>query len=345
MNNRTRTARPLLVALTLCLSLVSTRSTAQPPISQTQNPQTTDSPSSTPQPSVKLNLIVVDESNHAIADVRQEEVSVLEDGVPQVVTYFAKEELPVSYGIVLDNSGSVEPILKVLRATAGSLINTNQTGDETFLLRFVDSAEIRLITDFTSDRDALISGLMQMRTEGGQTAVIDAVYMAVEHAAARRKPGERRRRALVLISDGEDRASYYRKEQLIKLIRQSGVQIFVIGLTGELDKESGFIRKSPRERAVALLESIASESGGRAFFPEFKKKNVEELKAAVNEIATDLHAQYVVGYTPTNAAADDKFRKVLMKVIDAPGQPKRRVVARTGYYVPGVGSKEKDKKK
>lgn len=314
---------PILLACLLApLAVAFAQSVAPPPaqVAATQTPAAA--------PPVKLNLIVTDEAGRSVADVRLEEISLLEGGRPQTITHFAKEELPVSYGLAIDNSRSVEPLLAYLRKAAGTLALDNRPGDETFVLRFVHSDEMLELQDFTSDPEALAKALLSLYPSGGQTAVIDAVYLAVQKAAARRREEAGRRRAVVLISDCEDRFSYHKKEELIKLLRRESVQVFVVSFLVDLSDERRLTRPSPRERARKLAEEIAEESGGRAFFP----KKPSELTAAVEEISRDLRSQYVVGYAPADARADGKFRKVDVKIADAPGRTKRRAVVRPGYF-------------
>lgn len=311
------------LALLLCLLALAAPAAAP---SAAPHPQGTAVQQQPPTP-VRLNVIVTDESGRSVADVRREEISVLEDGRPQTVTHFAKEELPVSYGLVIDNSASVRPLLSYLQKAAGTLAINNGPGDETFVLRFVHSDAIEQLQDFTSEPELLAKALLALYTSGGPTAVIDATYLAVQKAAARRKEDAARRRAIVLISDCEDRISSYRREELIKLLRGESVQVFVVSFLVELSEDGGFRRPSPRERARKLAAEIAEASGGRAFFP----KKPSELVASVEEISRDLRSQYVVGYAPTNASADGKFRKVEVRLADAPGRPKRRAVTRPGY--------------
>lgn len=338
----TQAAAPPLVPL-LCLLALSASAVAQsatPPPQQSSPAQSQPAPPATRQPAqqpasaplVRLNLIVTDESGRSVADVRREEISVLEDGRPQNVTHFAMEELPVSYGMVIDNSRSVGSLLSYLQRAAGTLALNNRPGDETFVLRFVHADEIVQLQDFTSNPDELAKALTSLYASGGQTAVIDATYLAVEKAAARRKGDAGRRRAVVLISDCEDRSSYHKREELIKLLRREGVQVFVISFLIELSDERRLTRPSPRERARKLAEEIAEESGGRAYFP----KKPSELVAAVEEISRDLRSQYVLAYAPTNASADSKYRKVEVKIADAPSRPKRLAVARPGYFGAGA---------
>src|SRR4029434_4947883 len=164
--------------------------------------------------------------------------------------------------------------------------------------------------------------------EGGQTAIIDAVYLSAEHVSEYKKDdplADRRRRALIVITDGEDRNSFYKQEQLFARLREEDVQIFVIGFINELDKEAGFIGKSPRDKAVSLINKLASETGGRAFFPE----SISELPQIANEIVRDLRTQYVVSYDPTNKAHDGTYRAIKVTVADSGEQGKRIALTRS----------------
>jgi len=232
------------------------------------------------------------------------------------------------YGLAIDTSGSLRPAFEQVINAGKAIINSNKKGDETFLERFISSDMIETIQDFTANKDALMDGLDTLYIEGGQTAVIDGVYLAAEHVAEYKKGGDddRRRRALIVVTDGEDRASYYPETQLFQRLREEDVQIFVIGFVNELEAEKGFIRKSPRDKAVALLNRLASETGGRAFFPN----SVSELPEIANEIVRDLRTQYVVSYDPTNKAHDGTYRSIKVSIADAPSQGKRIALTRSG---------------
>jgi Ca-activated chloride channel homolog len=184
--------------------------------------------------------------------------------------------------------------------------------------------------DFTADRQSLNDALDDMFVEGGQTAVIDAVYLSAEHAAERKKGDpveDKRRRALILVTDGEDRASFYKTEQLFESLKEEDVQIFVIGFVNELEKDRGFIQKSKRQKAVDLLDRMAKETGGRTFYPN----SLSELPEIAEQITKDLRTQYVLSYIPKVKAAPGEFRPVRVAVADAPGKEKRIAVTRSGY--------------
>ncbi len=285
---------------------------------------------------VTLNVRVIDRNNRPIGNLRQEEFTVYEDGVTQPIEYFSIEEVPVSYGLAIDTSGSLRSQLLSVIEAGKTIINSNKEGDETFLVRFISSDKIETVQDFTPSKDLLIDAMEGLYVEGGQTAIIDAVYLTAEHVADYKKgdDGDRRRRALIVITDGEDRASFYKQEQLFARLREADVQIFVIGFVNELDKEGGLIRKSPRERAVNLINKLASETGGRAFFPT----SLTELPQIASEIVRDLRSQYVMSYNPTNKTHDGSFRSIKVSVADAPGRDRRIALTRTGRVAAKPGT-------
>jgi Ca-activated chloride channel family protein len=277
---------------------------------------------------VTLHVRVIDRNNHLINNLQKDEFKILEDGVPQPIFSFTREEVPVMYGLAVDTSGSLRPAFDSVINASKAIINSNKRGDETFLERFISSDKIETVQDFTANKDALMDGLDTLYIEGGQTAVIDGVYLAAEHVAEYKKSGDddRRRRALIVVTDGEDRASYYTEIQLFQRLREEDVQIFVIGFVNELEADKGLIRKSPRDKAVNLLNRLASETGGRAFFPQ----SLSELPEVANEIVRDLRTQYVVSYDPTNKAHDGTYRSIKVSIADAPGQGKRIALTRSG---------------
>lgn len=277
---------------------------------------------------VQLHVRVIDRNNKPINNVPQGDFHIFEDGVPQTIETFTREEVPISYGLAVDTSGSLRSQLQSVIDAGKTIINSNKSGDETFLVRFISSDKIETVQDFTDNKEQLMDGLDSFYVEGGQTAIIDAVYLSAEHVSEYHKGDEsdRRRRALIVITDGEDRNSFYKQEQLFARLREEDVQIFVIGFINELDKDAGFIRKSPRDKAVNLINRLASETGGRAFFPE----SISELPQIANEIIRDLRTQYVISYNPTNKAQDGTFRAIKVTVDQPSGSDKRIALTRTG---------------
>jgi Ca-activated chloride channel family protein len=288
---------------------------------------------------IKLHVRVVDRNNRPVNDVRQDELKVFENGVQQTVTSFTQEEVPITYGLVVDNSGSLRSQINQVIEAAKTIVNSNKPGDETFVVRFISSDEIKIMQDYTADKQSLDDALDDMFVEGGQTAVIDAVYLSAEHAAERRKgetDQDKRRRAVILVTDGEDRASFYKQEQLFEALKEEDVQIFVIGFVNELEKDRGFISKSKRQKAMDLLDKMAKETGGRAFYPN----SLSELPQIAQDITKDLRTQYVISYVPKPLPRPGEFRPVRVAVADAPGREKRVAVTRSGYTAKGGDSQQ-----
>jgi Ca-activated chloride channel family protein len=323
-----------------------------PPPPQTpaakQNPTPTPTPESIPQTDddeevinvdtslINLQVRVVDRQGRPVNDVRKEDFRVFEDNEAQQVAFFSTEEVPVAYGLAIDTSFSLrQQIDKVIEASK-TIVESNKPGDETFVITFADNKKIDLLRDFTANKEDLTETLDELFVRPGQTAVLDAVYLAAEHAAAYRSKGESdvRRRALIIVTDGEEKESNYKAEQLFGFLREQGVQIYVIGFVNELEKENGgLIRKSSHDKAVNLINRLAKETGGRAFFPT----SVTELPEIANQITRDLRTQYVIGYQPTNKARDGRFRSVRVAVADAPDKNKRIALTRSGYIPGGSG--------
>lgn len=285
---------------------------------------------------VTLNVRVIDRNNRPIDNVKESDFHVFEDGVEQPVAFFTREEVPVSYGLAIDNSGSLRSQLQSVIDAGKTIINSNKPGDETFLVRFISSDKIETLQDFTSSMELLLDALDNMYIEGGQTAVIDAVFLSAERIAEYKKgdDNDRRRRALIVVTDGEDRVSFYKQEQLFARLREADVQIYVIGFVNELERDGGFIRKSSRDKAMNLLNKLASETGGRAFFPQ----SISELPQIANDIVRDLRTQYVLAYNPTNKARDGSYRAIRVAVSDSGGRDKRIALTRGGRIAPKGGS-------
>jgi len=190
----------------------------------------------------------------------------------------------ITYGLVIDNSKSMSSQFREVIEAAKIIVNNNKPGDETFVVRLVDRDRIETLQDFTTDRAAMLNALGKLYTESGQSAIIDAVYLSAQAVAQRKKSGSQSRPALILITDGDDRASYYTQDQLFALLRENKVQIFIIGLVNALDNRKPILSKSSREKAIKLLQRLANETGGRAFFLE----SSAELPGIADAIGSEL---------------------------------------------------------
>jgi Ca-activated chloride channel homolog len=312
--------------------------TAAPASTTTPPVKTTPTVAPTPEPEetlkietelVNLNVRVVDRNNRPINSLSKTDFKILEDNVPQEIEFFSKSEIPTNYSLVIDNSGSLRSQLEKVIEASKILVATNRPADETSVIRFVSSDKIEIVQDFTPSKTDLNDALDNLFIEGGQTAIIDAVYLAAEKVSDYEKSEratDRKRRALIVVSDGEDRDSYYKEEQLFQLLRESDVQIYVVGFVNELTKEGGFISKSPQEKAKTFLSKMADVTGGKAYFPA----SVSELPQIASNIASELRTQYSIGYSPSNDKADNSFRNIKVVIADGPNKEKRIAITRSG---------------
>jgi Ca-activated chloride channel homolog len=286
---------------------------------------------------VNLNVRVVDRNGRPINDLRQGDFKVFEENQPQQIEFFSKSEVPTNYTLVVDNSGSLRQQLDKVIEAGKILVNSNRKDDETSIIRFVGNDKITIEEDFTPNKQDLIEALDNMFIEGGQTAVRDAVYLAAQRVTEYEKSNktdDKKRRALVLVTDGEDRNSFYTEPQLFELLRESDVQIYVVGFVDDLDSDAGFIRKSPKAKAKSFLEKLANDTGGKAYFPT----SVAELPAIARNIASELRTQYSIGYQPPLDVPPGTFRNIKVVVSDGPGASKRIAITKAGRVVEAPSS-------
>lgn len=276
-------------------------------------------------PTVRLSLIVTDSNDKSLDAISKDDLRILEDKVEQTVLSVEADVRPVDLGIAIDASGSVRRYLESVIKGAKLMIVNRNPNDEIFVERFISSDKIETVLDFTSDQKVLTSAVDSIYVEGGQSAVIDAVYMGVEHIAGHNRNSDRRK-ALVVFTDGEDRNSYYHIENLLTLLHKERVQIFVVGLILELkDKPTSTARAGNRQRAIKLLTTLAEETGGRVFFPTDKS----ELGQSIAQIVHDLDGQFRITYQSSNDVKKS-FRKVEVKVNSPAGENRKAIVPR-GY--------------
>ena len=283
---------------------------------------------------VNLDVRVVDRNNRPVNNLSQKDFTIMEDGVPQRIEFFTQSEVPTNYGLVIDNSGSLRQQLDKVIEAGKVFVATNRPDDETLVIRFVGREKIEIVQNFTANKQDLNDALDNLYIEGGQTAIRDAVYLAVQNIddyEKSKKAEDRKRRALILVSDGEDRNSYYNDKQLLDLLRESEVQIFVIGFLDDLSKDGGFISKSPRDKSKAFLDMLATETGGKAYYPS----SPAELPALAKEISSELRSQYSIGYVPSNDRKDGGYRSIKIQVTDGPGAAHRIPISRAGRTADG----------
>lgn len=215
--------------------------------------------------SVRTNLLVLDEKGAYASGVKESDVKVFEGDVEQKLTSFAQLEPGVDISIVADNSGSVRPQMQTITSIGKILVANLRTNDNAQVIRFVGREHIEVNQPWTNQKSALISGLNDMYVEGGQSAVVDALYLASQDILSRYNKAPNRRYAIVLISDGEDRNSFHSQKDLMKLLAGTPIQIFTITLTRDLPKSSTLgANQRTVGSIVKFVNTLAAETGGTA---------------------------------------------------------------------------------
>jgi len=251
---------------------------------------------------VMVNVSVSDSEDHPLTDLKSENFQIVEDKVEQKIRYFSSEATPVSLGIVFDISHSMERKLDFAKGAAVRFLQTGTPDDEYFLVEFSNRA--RLAEGFTSDIRRLRDRLSLTPAEGA-TALYDAVYLGL----SKLKSGQNPKKALLLITDGEDNHSRYSRREIRQVARESDAQIYVLDL------------------GRALVGDLAEMTGGHSYHT-----NVNDLEETCEKIALEMKNQYVIGYESTNRNKDGKFRKLRVKVTPPAGMNRLTVRARDGYY-------------
>ncbi len=265
---------------------------------------------------VDLHATVVDKNGHLVTNLTRNAFTVFENGVQQQIATFKREDLPVSMGLIVDNSGSMRDKRAKVEAAALALVKDSNPEDEVFVVNFNDEAfnDLPHGKDFTSDIKEMEEALTRIDARGG-TAMRDAIRMSIDHE---REKAHRDKKVLVVVTDGNDNSSLVSLESLVKASQQSGVLIYSIGLLSEEERREA-------KRAERALIALAEATGGEAFFP----KDVEEVDRIAHQVARNIRNQYTIVYTPANPTMDGTFRQIKVTA-KAPGNPTVRT--RSGYY-------------
>jgi VWFA-related protein len=258
---------------------------------------------------------VVDKDGHLVINLPKSAFTVYEDKEPQKFT-MKREDVPISLGLVIDNSGSMREKRKKVETAAADLVEASNKDDEEFVVNFNDSAYLDLPheKEFTNDIEELKEALARIDARGG-TAMRDAVNMSIVHL---KEKAHREKKVLVLVTDGVDNSSIVSLEALVKVAQQSGVLIYAVGLLSDEDRRDA-------ARAQRELRQLTEATGGWAYFP----KELADVERIAQEVAHDIRNQYTIAYSPSNTALDGTFRSIKI-VVNAPGHPTVRT--RTGYY-------------
>ena len=265
---------------------------------------------------ITLTVTVTDTYGRFVTGLNKNSFTILDDKTQQEITFFSDEDAPVSLGIVFDVSGSMggDKITRA-REALSKFVDTSHARDEYFLIGFNSRAQ--LLLNHTRDSDALMQKLTFVQTHG-QTALYDATYLGVERVTR----GTHKKRAVLLISDGQDNSSRYTFNELKRMLKESDVIIYAIGIVSPNDDTSlGYGGR-------AILEELAGVSGGKAFFPS----TGAEMNDTFERIALELRTQYSIGYRPSAFANDGKWHKLKIRVQPPRGFPRLFVRGREGYF-------------
>jgi Ca-activated chloride channel family protein len=267
---------------------------------------------------VVLHTTVIDDRQRFADGLKPENFRVFEDKVEQKLSVFKREDVPVSMGLVIDNSGSMRDKRPRVNEAAITLVQASNPNDEAFVVNFNDDFYLDLDKDFTSSVPELKEALERIDSRGS-TALRDAIIGSLDHL----KKASKDKKVLLVVTDGEDNASRNSLEKMIREVQKTDTVIYTIGLLSQENRKEA-------KRARKALEQIAAASGGLAFFPE----NVDDVHNICEQVAHDIRNQYVLAYYPTNTNRDGTFRAVHVEVIPPRGRGKLIARTRNGYYAP-----------
>ena len=266
----------------------------------------------------------MDAHNRYVTGLREADFAVFEDGVRQDLTLFNHDDIPISLALMLDTSASMDEKLPVAQAAAIRFTKTLRPQDFAQVVQFNDRATV--LQEFTADQ-ALLETAIRKTEASGPTALHNALYVSLKDLGKQKKAGELRRRAIVLLSDGEDTASLVSDDQVVELARKTEINIYSISLRPS--------RASDRQRlgfsqATHLLTALAQETGGQVHFPN----SLSELDTVYDRIAEELRTQYNLGYVSSNKRRDGKWRRIVVRIPDREDVLIRHKI---GYYGPRGG--------
>ena len=275
-------------------------------------PPRPDSAGRSPSIRVDVNLVLIpvtvtDRYERPVSGLQKSDFHLLEDGVEQEISQFFSEETPISIGIVFDASASMRTKMEQSLQAVREFLKMSLPGDEFFLTKFNDKPE--RVFGFTSDAKDIEESLPSIQA-AGWTALCDAIYVGINQM----KHARHARRVLLILSDGGDNNSRYTEREIKSLVKESDVRIFSISI----------LDRSP------WLETIAEESGGRAF----RVRKIEELPDLAAKISAELHSEYVLGFSPSDRTNDIPYRKIKVDLVQPVGTEKLRTSWKRGYFGP-----------
>jgi Ca-activated chloride channel family protein len=267
---------------------------------------------------VVIPVTVTDPMNRFVLGLDKKDFTLLEDAVQQKITHFSAEDAPLSVGLLVDTSGSMDFKLETSRRAIAEFLKTMNAQDEAFLIQFSDEAQV--VQGFTSNMKDIDAHMAAMRA-GGLTALLDAVDLGVREMKKAKNP----RKALVIVSDGGDNHSRYTATDIRDVVKEADTQIYAFGVF-----EPNLFAGLPTEVVTGpkLLAQIADQTGGRAY----GASEFSQLPGIAEKIAIELRNQYVLAYYPTNSARDGQYRRVEVRMTPQKGLPALKARWRLGYY-------------
>ncbi len=277
---------------------------------------------------VVLHATVYNGKGQMIDDLGKDDFRVYEDGAEQKLSVFSHADIPVTMGIVIDDSGSMRYKRPSVDAAALTFVKTSNPNDQVFVVNFNDVYYVDTPGNFAANMQQLEAALDKIDSRGG-TALYDAVVASIDHL----KLGNRDKKVILAITDGEDNSSRYTFPQLVQFAQKSNAEIYTIGLLGGDDENSGglfHIHSGDDRHAAKVLKDLAEATGGKAYFP----KSLTEVDTVCQHIAHEIRDQYTLAYYPTNAARDGSFRQVRVVAFMPNSHKHLAVRTRPGYFAP-----------
>jgi Ca-activated chloride channel family protein len=266
---------------------------------------------------VLVPVTITDPMNRLVTGLDKDNFELFEGSSKEDIKSFSSEDAPVSLGVIFDCSGSMASKMERAKDAVVEFFKTANPQDEFFMVTFSDQPE--MVVDFTNSVEEIHSKLLYTAPQK-RTALLDAIYMGMSKMRQAKYP----KKALLIISDGGDNHSRYTENEIKAMVREADVMVYAIGIYDR------YFQSDEERLGPALLGEVTQLTGGRAFTVE----NPNDLADVATKIGIELRNQYVLGYRPTKAVRDGKWRRIKVKLLAPKGLPPLRVYARTGYYAP-----------
>ena len=266
---------------------------------------------------VLIPVHVTTAEGRSVTDLTRNDFRVSEDNIEQSIRHFSHDDAPVSIGLLFDISGSMRTKIQKSLEAAAAFFKTSNEGDEFFLVEFNDRA--KLSVPFTRDSGELYQRIARAKPFG-RTSLLDAIHLSLKEM----KNAQNSRKALVIVSDGGDNCSRHKVREIKSTLLESDVQVYAIGI---FDRDESARKTREEKEGPELLSTLAEQSGGR----HYPVDNLNDLPPVSTQLGIDLHDEYLLGFSSSNAERDGKYRKVRVSLTSG---AELRIFHRRGYYAP-----------